>query len=195
MDKRRLAVGTIVHGASNVLKIGLQLIMLPLMARLVGPSEYGLYTLAMPAVLLAMTLADGGFGASLARESDTDTELWSSALWVLLGTGILFASITSVASLVLAAVANEARLPAVMSALSGCLVIYTVSVPFSARLMRAGRIAVAPIGDIVGNITGAACALALAVFGMGVWSLVAQALVTYAYDRSSRLQSVGSSQS
>jgi O-antigen/teichoic acid export membrane protein len=179
MDKRRLAVGTIVHGASNVLKIGLQLIMLPLMARLVGPGEYGLYTIAMPAVLLVMTLADGGFGASLAREPAADTELWSSALWVLLAAGILLAGITSLASLGLAMVANETRLPAVMTALSGCLIVYTVSVPFSARLIRAGRIAVAPIGDIVGNIVGAICALALALAGMGVWSLVAQALATY----------------
>jgi O-antigen/teichoic acid export membrane protein len=179
MDKRRLAVGTLVHGASNILKIGLQLIVLPLMARLVGPGEYGLYTTAMPAILLTMTLADGGFGASLARESAADTELWSSALWMLVGAGIFLAGITSLASLLLAVVANEARLPAVMTALSGCLIMYTVSVPFSARLIRAGRIAVAPIGDIVANIVGAICAVALALVGMGVWSLVVQALATY----------------
>lgn len=179
MDRRRLAVGTMVHGASNLLKIALQLIMLPLMARLIGPSEYGLYTIAMPAVLLALTLAEGGFGASLARESAADRDLWSSALWILLGTGVLFAGMTSLASLFLAAVAGETRLPAVMTVLSGCLILYTVSVPFSARLIRAGQIAVAPIGDIIGNMVGAGCALTLALAGAGVWSLVVQALATY----------------
>ena len=72
MDKRRLALGTLLGGAANLCRVCLQIVMLPVMARLLGPNEYGLYALAMPTITFVTMLADGGLGSSLARESEAD---------------------------------------------------------------------------------------------------------------------------
>ena len=179
MSNRRLAFGTLAMGAANFLKIGIQLVMLPLMARLLGPSEYGLYSLAMPIIMFIMMLADGGLGASLAREPEDNTDVWSSAFWALLISGFVMAGAVCASSYFLAAAAHEARLPAIMIALSPCLIMFVISVPGVARLTRRARLEVGAICDVVGNVAGAGCAIALAVHGAGAWSLVAQTTVIY----------------
>lgn len=179
MSSRRLALGTIAMGVANVLKVGIQLVMLPIMARLLGPSDYGLYSLAMPIVLFVMMLADGGLGASLAREEEQNHSVWSSAFWALLISGIAMAGIVIAWSFIFAAFAGEPRLPPIMIALSPCLIFFVLSVPAYARLMRQARLEIAPLGDALGGLVGAACAIFLALHHAGAWSLVAQSFVTY----------------
>jgi O-antigen/teichoic acid export membrane protein len=179
MDKRRLAFGTLMGGVANALKVGLQIALLPLMARLLGPHEYGLYALAMPAIMFVIMLADGGLGASLAREPESNVEVWSTAFWALLGAAILFGVAAITWALLVAGFVHQPRLPAVIAGLSPTLLLYALTVPSGALLLRQARLVIGPIGDILGNVAGAVCAIALAVFGAGVWSMVAQSLVTY----------------
>ena len=76
---------TLVGGLPNTLKVGREFVMLPLMVRLLGPNECGLYALAMPTIMFAIVFADGGLGTSSARELESNVDVWSTALWVLLG--------------------------------------------------------------------------------------------------------------
>src|SRR5580704_16080297 len=142
MSRRRLAQGTVVIGVANVLKMGLQLLTLPLLARFLGPSEYGLFGLAMPAVSFMIMLSDGGLGTSLAREPETNQDVWSTAFWFLIGSGIVLSAIVILLSFVLAALVHEPRLPAIMSALSICLILIAIAVPSGARLTRQGRLGI-----------------------------------------------------
>lgn len=84
---RKLALGVIASGAVNVVKVGLQLLLLPVMARLLGPGEFGIYALALPTVSFVALLANGGLGATLAREPESSSLVWSSTFWILLLTG------------------------------------------------------------------------------------------------------------
>ena len=78
---RKVAIGAIASGAVNIIKVAIQLLLLPVMARLLGPDEFGLYALALPTVSLVGLLADGGLGATLAREQESSSLIWSSAFW------------------------------------------------------------------------------------------------------------------
>src|SRR5580700_10543904 len=42
---RKIAIGAMASDAVNIIKVILQLLLLPVMARLLGPSEFGLYAL------------------------------------------------------------------------------------------------------------------------------------------------------
>ena len=72
--QRRLALNAIAGGGANFIKIGIQLVMLPLMAHLLGPSEFGLYALALPTISFFMIFrprrARGLVGARIARRDD-----------------------------------------------------------------------------------------------------------------------------
>lgn len=179
MHSRRLAFGSLLMASTNVVKIGQQLIMLPLLARLIGPHEYGLFGLAMPVVMLVMSLADGGLGASLARENEDNKIVWSSAWWILLGLAIFLIPGVIGASYVQSSIVHEPRLPHVVIALSICLLFFILSVTSGAILFRHGRIGVGAASDMAAAIIGAVLAYILASNGAGVWSLVAQSLCTF----------------
>lgn len=172
---RRLAFGAGALGIVGILKLCVQAASLPVMARLLGPSEMGLYALAMPVVAFVTMLADGGLGMSLAREPES-SRVWSTAFWTLLLTGILLCCLLTGLGFVEGRVLHQPRVPALMAALSVTVVLMTVSVPSLARLDRQGRIEVGAFADLAGNLLGVGIGVALAFHGAGVWSLVAQYL-------------------
>ena len=61
--------------AVNAAKFGLQLAVLPILARILDPSSFGLVALAMPFVLAASVICDFGLGSAIVRERETSREL------------------------------------------------------------------------------------------------------------------------
>ena len=116
-SSRRLGVNAIAGGAANFMKIGVQLIMLPLMAHLLGPSEFGLYALALPTISFFMILADGGLAASMAREPSDATTVWSTAFWLTLLVGVALAGVVVGWGFLLGALMHEPRVTKLMALL------------------------------------------------------------------------------
>jgi O-antigen/teichoic acid export membrane protein len=170
---RRLAFGAGALGMVSILKLGLQAASLPVMARLLGPSEVGVYALALPVVAFVTMLADGGLGISLAREPES-SRVWSTAFWVLLFTGIALSLLLTAIGFAEGYLVHQPRVPAIMAALSVTVVFMTVTVPSMARLDRQGRIAVGGFADLAANLFGICIGVTLAFRGAGAWSLVAQ---------------------
>jgi O-antigen/teichoic acid export membrane protein len=179
-SNRKLAFGAIASGTVNVVKVGLQLLLLPVMARLLGPDEFGIYALALPTVSFVALLADGGLGATLAREPETSSLVWSSAFWFLLVAGFALALGASVFGIFLSHLVQQPRVSPMIALLSLSLVFLVLSVPAAARLTRRRNLGVGAAADLAANLTGAVVAVVLAINGAGAWSLVAQYLSTYA---------------
>jgi O-antigen/teichoic acid export membrane protein len=177
---RRVALGAIATGAVNIIKVVLQLLLLPVMARLLGPDEFGLYALALPTISLFGLLADGGLGATLAREHEASSLVWSSAFWALLTMGILLAAISSLFGSLLGYLANQPRLPGMIALLSLSLVFLTMSVIPGARLARRKQLSVGAGAELISTVAGAVTAIVMAWYGAGAWSLAVQYVVTYA---------------
>lgn len=178
-DTRKLAVNVLAGGGVNVVKIGLQLLMLPLMAHLLGPAEFGVYALALPTVAFFMTLADGGLGASLASEPTQSREIWSTAFWLLLMVGVGLAGIGAGWGLILGHLSHEPRVANVMALLSVSFILLTASVLPVARLTRERRLVLISGADLAANILGAIVAVTLAMSGAGAISLAAQYVTAY----------------
>jgi PST family polysaccharide transporter len=176
---RRLAFGAAAMGAANVVKIALQLALLPIMARLLGPAEFGLYSLALPTVVFVIMLADGGLGNSLAREDPNARTVWSSAFWAVQISCLVLTGAVVVWSHLLAAVASQPQLPPLMSVLSLSLILLGFCIIPSARLLQAGRIGAAAWADLGATLFGALVGVAMAATGWGAWSLVGQYLSTF----------------
>ena len=167
-------------GAVNAVKLVLQLLLFPVMARLLGPDEFGLYALALPTVALIALLADGGLGATLAREDKSSELVWSSAFWALAFLGVTLALCSAGFGLLLGHLSNQPRLVGIVGLLSLSLVFMTLSVVPVARLTRRKHLGLAASADLVANLVGAAVAVVMAWRGAGAWSLAAQYLIMYA---------------
>jgi O-antigen/teichoic acid export membrane protein len=179
---RNLAIGTVAMGVTNALKVTLQLVMLPVMARLLGPAEFGLYALAMPTVTFLQMLADGGLGNSLSREAESSEEVWSTAFWMVHGLSIILVAVVVVWSFILSKLSHQPRLPPIMAVLSLSLLFLATSILPSARLIRRAQMAVGAAADLFSSVVGAIVALCLALNHAGVWSLVAQYVTGFAVD-------------
>jgi O-antigen/teichoic acid export membrane protein len=175
---RRLGVNVLAGGVANFLKIGVQLVMLPLMAHLLGPSEFGLYALALPTISFFMILADGGLAASLARERTDRPIVWSTAFWLMLMVGFALAAVVVGWGFILGALSNEPRVTSLMAILSVSVVMIGVSALPAARLTREGRLVVFAVADISSTIFAACIAIGFAASGTGAMSLAIQ-YVTY----------------
>jgi len=177
---RRLALNAAAGGAANFVKIGVQLVMLPLMAHLLGPSEFGLYALALPTVAFCMILADGGLTASLAREPLESRLVWSTGFFVTLTVGAMLALLIAGWGQVLPVVTHEPRVRGLMNILALAPLMISLTALPSARLMREARLASAAAVDLGATLVGASVAVALALSGFGAMSLALQYVSYYA---------------
>lgn len=175
----RTSLGAMALTATSALRLALQLAMLPILARLVGPAEYGLVSMAMPFILFANVLADGGMSFALGRRQDVSPELEATVLWLSAGIGTAIAVILCAVAWPIGAVMSQPRLPLLVMALSPILIMNGLAAASNARIIREGRFSVFAGGDVLSTLVGAGVALAAALHGLGAWSLVAQQLALW----------------
>ena len=160
-------------------RYGLQFAVLPVLARMLGPSAYGLVGLAMPFILLCNMVADMGLGNALVRTPDPPPLLESTVFWLCEGACAALVALVGLLVWPASALFAAPGLPAIVIALSPILVLgAALSVP-NARIMRARRFAVFAAADTGAGVVSAAAAIAAAAAGWGAWSLVAQQLVLW----------------
>jgi PST family polysaccharide transporter len=177
MADRTSFFGAFALSAATVLKLAVQLLVLPVLARIVGPSSYGVVGLAMPFILFANMLCDGGLAAALARKREVSRELESTIFWISL-------ALATGASLVLCAAAwpmalffHEPALSPVLASLTLVLVLSATLSVANSRITRERRFVLFAVGEVAATVVGAIVAISLALRGFGVWSLVVQQLV------------------
>jgi O-antigen/teichoic acid export membrane protein len=175
----RRALGALILSGSNIIRLGIQLAMLPILARLVGPSEYGIVALAVPLVLFCNMLADGGLGQALARRREVPPDLESTVFWLAGAIGAGLAAAACLLAWPAAALFKEPRLAMLIVALSPILVMSGFTAAANARVIREGRFGVFASGDLISVTVSSAAAVGAAVAGWGAWSLVAQQLALW----------------
>ncbi len=176
---RRASLGALALTGASALRLGLQFALLPILARIIGPEEYGLVAMAMPFILLANVLADGGLGYALGRQRDASPGLESTVFWLTGGIGAVLALACCAAAWPMGAILDQPRLPLLIVALSPILLINGLTAVSNGRIIREGRFAVFAAGDLLSTVAGAATAVTAALHGWGAWSLVAQQLVLW----------------
>ena len=173
------AQNTMFSAAVNLLKTLLQIVMIPILARLLGPNAYGVYSLALPTVIFFLLLADGGLGASMAREDEQNVLFWSTGFWLLLIVCTVMAFFVAGSGFVLAWISGQQSLIGIMMLLSLALPLLALSVQADARLIRRGNLLYHNISDLSATFIGTVVVLVCAFNGAGAWSLAAQYITTF----------------
>lgn len=176
---RRVVLGTLALTVVNALKLCMQAAVLPILARLLGPSAFGLVALAMPLIMLATMISDAGLGNALVRKRDSSRELESTIFWFSLGMSLGLALIVSLLAWPFATLFSEPRLTPVIIALSALLPIGgSLAVP-NAVISREGKFTLFAIGDVIDGVSSSLVAIVAALAGAGAWSLVIQQWVLW----------------
>lgn len=175
---RRLAANLFTGVLNNIFRICIQVVMLPLMARWLGPTEIGLYAMATPMFSFVALLADAGVGDSLAQDKSKTTLVWSSAFWGVTAISAVLACAVYAASFVVAYFSGQPRLPEIMLPLSMCLFLTSFTIIPYTLLLKEGNMTPGTIADFLATLSGAIVGLVLAYKFRNVWAFVSQFLVT-----------------
>lgn len=179
MSIKKVLTGAGSISVANSIRIAVQFFAFPVMARLLSPTEYGLAAMAMPIILLVMTIADSGLAASLVRVDPKNSSEWHSCFWLSFGLGCGFALILSLASPLIAMLLEQPRLAEIIPALGTILPLQMLAVVPSAALQRQGRFGRIASVEIFSIFASVSLAVLSASYGAGVWALVLQQVIYF----------------
>ena len=174
MALRTYAFGAAALSAARIFQLAASFVAVPVLTRIMPPSEFGLVALAMAVTALMLYLGDTGLGKSLVRTDVKDREVWSSVFWAtLLMTGVM--------SLLLLLLAwptaifyHEPRLTWIMVVLAVLpLAQGAMAVP-TADLTKREKFVTLAVSEFASAIAGVVIALVMAFNGFGAWALVMQ---------------------
>lgn len=156
----------------------LTLAIFSILARLLGPSEYGIIGMCAAWLAFISVFSEMGFGSALIQRQNVTSHHFSSVFFVNVAAGIALFLIGLLLSVPAAAFFKSQDVKPVMAVLSTGFIFEAFSFSQRALARREMRFRDLAIRDIVATLIGGVVGIALAYRRFGVWSLVAQSLIT-----------------
>jgi PST family polysaccharide transporter len=147
------------------------------LARILEPTAFGLVSLAVVFVSLMQVFIDQGFSQAIIQRPTVEPGHLDSAFWSSLALGCLLTVVGVAGAGLVAEVLGEPALAPVLRWLCASLIISALSSTPEAILRRDLAFRSLAIRQLIAATAGGAVAVAAAVLGYGVWSLVAQVIV------------------
>ncbi|EHB55957.1 polysaccharide biosynthesis protein [Mycolicibacterium rhodesiae JS60] len=148
------------------------LVMTLVVARLLDPAEFGLFALALLVVNLFEYIKDLGVAASLVQNRRDWSHLASTGLTLSVLFGLFFSGLLAATANLTAGALKHPELAGMIRVLAIGLALSAVSTIPSAWLRRSMNFSARLAPEALGALTKTLVTIALAAFGLGVWSLV-----------------------
>lgn len=174
----RTAGGVAWISAFQVAKQLLQVASISVLARRVPPAAYGLMAMAVLVTNFLETFRDMGTGFALIREPHVSEELASTVSWLNWGLGALVTLLVAAVSWPAAKFFHEPQVATILLLLSVSFFVGAISVVPKALLSREMAFRELSLAQTAGVICGTIVAVAVALAGGKVWSLVFGSLAT-----------------
>jgi PST family polysaccharide transporter len=156
-------------------RIAIQILLIPVLARIIAPEAFGLVAMAMPMLVFVSILAEAGLVTGLVR-AQVGHDVESSAFWFSLGVGAASAVLVGILAFPISVAAGQPKLAPMLLALAPALPMTALAMVPSARLQRTGDFAAFGKVELIATAAAGVAALAAALAGWNAFSLVAQQL-------------------
>ncbi|MGF7182395.1 lipopolysaccharide biosynthesis protein [Tunturiibacter psychrotolerans] len=151
----------------------LRLISLMILARLLGPKDFGLVGMVTAFTDVLTLFRDFGLSSAAIQRPTVTNEQISTLFWINLSVGILLGLLAVAGAPVIAAFYHEPRLSGIAAVVALGFLFNGAGIQHSVLLQRQMRFTALAIINTVGLIAGSALAIAGAKAGFGYWSIVA----------------------
>ncbi len=141
-------------------------------ARLLGPSAYGVMGMANLLIVFILNFRDLGTGSAIVQRRSITNGLLSSLFWVNFGLGLVLAVLVCAASPLAAKFFKTPELIPILCVLSLSFWVTSAGIVHSSILIREMRFRTLASADICAALVSYLVALTFAYKGFGVWSLV-----------------------
>ena len=156
----------------------LSLVIFTILARLLSPEDFGLIALATIYVDFVQVFVDPGISKALIQREKLEDEHLDTAFWINVAASIVLGALTFLVAPLLAQLLLEPSLEGIIRALSVIFPISALSAPQQALLSREFRFKSLGIRKVIATLFGGIVGIGGALSGFGVWSLVAQQIVS-----------------
>jgi PST family polysaccharide transporter len=175
---RRAGNASVLVLAIAALKMLQQIASVAIIARLVPPAEYGIFAMALPAVMVAVALSNFGLPQAIMQQEKMTHAHASVLFWLNLGFALVVTGLMMALSGPAAAYYDEPKVEPVFMVVSLSLVFSAASSQYVAILRRTLQVQASELLTLAAEIVGLIVAIVAAFLGASYWSLVLQQLVT-----------------
>jgi PST family polysaccharide transporter len=155
-----------------------QIVSTAVLARLISPSDFGLFGEALTVTAFATQLQTLGLSQAVIQRAKLTHGQMSNLFWVNVAAGALLTVLVAAAAPAVAVFYHKPALAAVTAVVSVTFLIYGFAVQHSALMARRMKFRAIALRSLMPRIIGAAAAVvAAAVFDAGYWALVVQQIV------------------
>lgn len=165
--------------AASLLRIAIQICILPIIGRLLGPVAYGQIALVTPFIFFAMLLAESGLGACIVRADEVSSELQGSIFCFSAGFSLLIIALFATIAYPVGRWINEPAFPALLLGMSSILLLASLNIVPASILLRDKRYGWIALSDFASSIGGVGAVILGITLGWGAWSLVAQQIMLW----------------
>jgi len=155
---------------------GIQFVIQVILARMLLPEDFGLIGMITIFISLSTTFIDSGFSQALIREQDAKQEDFSTVFYFNLGMASALYVVLFLSAPVISDFFREPKLIEILRVLSLVLIINSFGIIQRVMLVRRIDFKTQTKISIIASVASGAVAVALAYFGLGVWSLVIRTL-------------------
>ncbi|MDQ1175247.1 PST family polysaccharide transporter [Microbacterium testaceum] len=154
-----------------------QILGIVVLARLVGPADFGIVALAASVAGLAAVLGDFGLSMAALRAPTLSDAQRTNLFWMNTGIGLAATGVVLAVAQPFAAAFEDPRLVAVMCLLAPAFALRSTSAQLRVELNRSGRYGRLAASELCGDLSGLVGAVVLALLGGGYLALALQGTI------------------
>jgi O-antigen/teichoic acid export membrane protein len=154
----------------------LRLVSLMVLARLLGPKDFGLVGMVTALTGVLIMFRDFGLSAAAIQRPIVTEEQLSTLFWINISVGAVLTLLTAAMAPVIAAFYHEPRLAGVTAALASSFIFNAAGVQHGVLLQRQMRFTTLAVISTASLVVSTSIAICGAIAGYGYWALVAMTL-------------------
>lgn len=180
MALKKIFLGAGAMSSVTIIRMIAQMAIVPVLARLLTPEEYGLMGMAMPIILFIMIFSDIGVTGALLRTNDrTHQKEWSSTFWAVMGMGGALSCALILMAPVIGWLLSEPRVVPIISTLAAVIFLQSLVTVPGAFLQYHKKFFILAGTEFISMAASIGAVIFFALAGYGVWALVLQQVVHY----------------
>lgn len=176
--KDKTVKGVAWSGIDNIAQFGVSFLVGIILARLLSPDDYGLIGLTSIITSICTVFVYAGFTSALVRKKDANDDDYNTVFIVNLGMSLLLYGVIFICSPLIADFFNRQELVALTRVSSLGMIIGALAIVQQTRLTKQIDFKTQTIITLVSSVISGVVGVSMAFIGFGVWSLVAQALIS-----------------
>ena len=162
----------------NVAQYAVSFIVSVVLARILSPDDYGLLGIIAIFTAICQAIVNGGFGTALIRKKDANEDDYDTAFAVNLGLSVFLYIVLFLVAPLIAVFFEREELTLLTRVSSVGIIIGALSIVPQTRLTKKIDFKTQTKVTVVASIISGIAGISMALLGFGVWSLIAQTLVS-----------------